>query len=122
MAGRFLQFPFRLAPQGGAAWIDDADRHLRDKVEALLFTSPGERVNRPDFGAGLARAVFDGVSDLGAAALEFQVSRALRRDLGDEVIVDAVRVEAAPEDGALVLHLTFRRADDLARRALEVRL
>lgn len=122
MADRFLHHPFRFGAQGGVAVLDDADRHLRDKVEAVLFTAPGERVNRPDFGVGLNRAVFDGLSDLTIGALEFRVSQALRRDLGDEILIDGVDVEASPENGELVVKIAFRRRTDRRPRNLEVRL
>ena len=101
---------------------DDADRHIRDKVEAVLFTAPGERVNRPHFGAGLGRFVFEGLNELTLAALEFRVSQALRRDLGDEVLIDSVRIESSPADGELSLHLAFRRRSDRRPRNLEVQL
>lgn len=122
MADRFLQHPFRFGAQGGVAVIDDADRHLRDKVEAVLFTTPGERVNRPDFGVGLNRAVMDTLSDLTIGALEFRISQALRRDLGDEILVDNVDVEASPENGELIVKIGFRRRTDRRPRNLEVKL
>lgn len=122
MADRYLHHPFRFGAQGGVAVIDDPDRHLRDKVEAVLFTAPGERVNNPDFGVGLNRAVFDGLSELTIAALEFRISQAIRRDLGDEIMVDSVDVEAEPEDGALIVKLAFRRRTDRVPRNLEVKL
>ncbi len=122
MADRYLHHPFRFGSQGGVAVIGDPDRHLRDKVEAVLFTAPGERVNNPDFGAGLNRAVFEVMDDLSIAALEFRISQALRRDLGDEILIDAIDLEAAPEDGELSLHLSFRRRSDQKPRNLEIKL
>lgn len=122
MADRFLQHPFRFGAQGGVAVIDDADRHLRDKVVAVLFTAPGERVNRPDFGVGLNRAVFDELSDLTVGALEFRISQALRHDLGDEILIDGVDVEASPENGEIVVKIAFRRRTDRRPRNLEVKL
>ncbi|NOK36367.1 hypothetical protein D7W79_17985 [Corallococcus exercitus] len=122
MADRFLQHPFRFGAQGGVAVIDDADKHLRDKILAVLFTAPGERVNRPDFGVGLNRAVFDELNDLTIGALEFRISQSLRRDIGDEILVDGVDVEASPEDGELWVKIAFRRRTDRKPRNLEVRL
>ncbi|MDB4930684.1 MAG: hypothetical protein JWM10_3168 [Myxococcaceae bacterium] len=122
MMDRFLQQPLRFGARGGVAVIDDADRHLRDKVEAVLFTAPGERVNAPDFGAGIDRHVFGDLSELSAAALEFTLSQALQRDLGDEVILDGVDVTAEEAEGALVVRISFRRRSDRRPRNLEVRL
>jgi phage baseplate assembly protein W len=122
MPDRFLHHPFRFGAQDGVAVIDDPDRHLRDKVEAVLFTSPGERVNNPGFGVGLNRALFDPLDDLAIAAVEFRVQQALRRDLGDEILVDGVSVESEPESGTLVLKLAFRGRLDRKPRNLEVTL
>lgn len=122
MADRFLQYPFSYGSQGGVAVIDDADRHVRDKVEAVLFTTPGERVNRPDFGVGLNRATFEGLDDLTVAAIEFRIQQAIVRDLGSEIIVDGVDVEAEPTAGTLIVRLAFRRRTDRKPRNLEVQL
>jgi phage baseplate assembly protein W len=134
MAQHFLSQPFRLirhgTPGGGAAVdthggvavTDDADVHLRDKILAVLFTSPGERVNRPDFGVGLSRAVFEPLDDLTIAALEFRVSQGLERDLGDEVIVDRIAISSEPPRGELLLEIGYRRRTDRKPRNLEIKL
>ncbi|MBK8258016.1 MAG: GPW/gp25 family protein [Polyangiaceae bacterium] len=122
MADRFLHHPFRFGAQGGVAVIDDPDRHLRDKIEAVLFTSPGERVNRPDFGVGIDRAVFDAMNELAIAALEFRVTQALRRDIGDELILDSVNVRAEQAEGTLFVDITFRRRTDRKPRTITVAL
>jgi phage baseplate assembly protein W len=122
MAERFLRYPFSFGAHGGIAVIDDADRHLRDKVEAVLFTAPGERVNQPDFGVGLNRVVFDPLDELTIAAIELRIHQAIRRDLGDEIIVDAVDVETEAAAGTLVVRLAFRRRTDRKPRNLEIRL
>ena len=119
---RFLQYPFRFGAQSGVAVIDDADQHLRDKVEAVLFTAPGERVNNPSVGVGLNRAVFEPLDDLAIAAVEFRIQQALRRDIGDELLVDAVTVEADPGDGRMTVRISFRRRIDRKPRNLEVKL
>lgn len=119
MADRYIAYPFRKGAQGGIAVTEDADRHLRDKVLAILFTAPGERVNRPSFGAGINRAVFENIDELSAGALEFRISQALRRDLGDEAIVDAVEL-AWDGAGEVTLHIAFRRRADRRPRNLEI--
>ena len=57
-----LHFPFQPDHRGRSAEADDAT-HLRDMIEQVLFTVPGERVNRPDFGCGLLQLVFAPNSD-----------------------------------------------------------
>jgi uncharacterized protein len=70
----------------GAAW--------RQMIEQVLFTLPGERVNRPDFGCGLQQLIFAPNSDELAAATQFLVQGALEQWLGEVIEVEAVVVEA----------------------------
>ena len=49
----WLSAPYRVDGSGRTAMTGDMRRHARDLIEAVLFTTPGERVNRPDFGSGL---------------------------------------------------------------------
>ncbi len=53
-----LDFPYRFSGLGRTA-TTDRDDHIRDLIQQVLFTSPGERVMRPDFGAGLLQLVFE---------------------------------------------------------------
>ena len=57
-----IKFPFQFDHKGQTAVCDD-DSHIRDMIEQILFTSPGERVNRPTFGSGLMQLVFQINSD-----------------------------------------------------------
>ncbi len=52
-----IAYPFHFDGRGRTATADD-DRHIRDLIEAVLFTNPGERVNRPEFGSGLGQLIF----------------------------------------------------------------
>ena len=52
-----IDFPFHFDSRGHTASTDEND-HVRDMIEQLIFTSPGERVNRPDFGSGLLQLIF----------------------------------------------------------------
>ena len=52
-----IDFPFHFDARGRTATPPTTD-HIRDMIEQLLFTAPGERVNRPDFGSGLLQMVF----------------------------------------------------------------
>jgi phage baseplate assembly protein W len=121
MARLFIYQPFALrADRGAIAVTDDADRHLRDKIIAVLFTAPGERINAPRFGVGLDRTVFEGLDELTVAAVEFRIAEGLRRELGEEALIDGVDVEAAPDDGQLLVAITYRRRSDRAARTLEI--
>jgi uncharacterized protein len=98
-----VDFPFHVA-QGATAATDVAD-HVRDMVEQVLFTSPGERVNRPDFGCGLLDLVFTPNSPELAAALELTARAALQRWLGDIVAVQSLQAEA--DDSTLHVSVVY---------------
>lgn len=93
MPARFdIQFPYAIdgrARTAGAPY----DSHIREMIEQILFTSPGERVNRPDFGAGLNRLVFEPNSDALAATLEFTIQGNLNQWLQERIEIDTVQVE-----------------------------
>lgn len=86
-----LDYPFRFDDRGRTASTPDDD-HIRDMIEQFLLTHPGERVNRPDFGAGLLQMVFAPNSPEVAAALQFTIQAGLQRWLGDVILVQKVGV------------------------------
>ena len=96
MAGRGdidVGFPFQLDTRGRAA-DPGYERHVRDMIELLLFTRPGERLNRPDFGCGLLDLVFSPETAEEASVTQHLARAALQRYLGDVVTVKALVVEA----------------------------
>lgn len=99
-----LDIPFALAATGRTATTDDDD-HIRDMIKAVLFTAPGERVNRPEFGCGIRQLVFAPLSDTLAATTQQLVHGALLRWLGDVILVDAVTVEAI--DSSLFITVSY---------------
>lgn len=100
----YFDFPYRIDGRGRTAETDEDD-HVRDLVYQVLFTSPGERVNRPDFGCGIGQLVFMPNSDALAAATQFLVQGALTRWL-DEVIA-VQRVEVVPLESTLTVHVVY---------------
>jgi phage baseplate assembly protein W len=92
----FFDFPFRLDGRGRTAETDE-DGHVRDLILQVLFTSPGERVNRPDFGCGLAQMVFMPNGEALAAATQFLVQGALTRWLDGIISVEGVELDARDE-------------------------
>jgi phage baseplate assembly protein W len=99
-----VDFPYHFDERGRTAEADEP-AHVRDLIEQVLFTAPGERVNRPDFGSGLLRLVFAPLSDELAATTEFLVQGALQRWLGDIIQLETVRVEI--RDSALVVTVEY---------------
>ena len=96
-------FPYRIDSAGRTA--GDEQRHIRDLIEQVLFTAPGERVNRPDFGTGLLELVFAPESDEMVAATQFMVQGALQQWLGDLIQVEAVLVE--PDESTLKITIQY---------------
>jgi phage baseplate assembly protein W len=91
-----IDFPLKFDNRGRTALTDD-EAHVRDMIEQVLFTSPGERVNRPDFGSGLMQLVFAPNSTELAATTQLLVQGALQQWLGDLIQVHSVQVEGEDE-------------------------
>lgn len=108
-----LDHPYDIAA-GGTTARADADGHLRDLIELILFTSPGERVNRPDFGSGLEQLVFEPNSDILAAALQGNVEASLQHYLGDRIQLEGVAVENV--DSTLRITVSYRARRDGRQR------
>ena len=115
---RFLSFPLRFSPQGGIQVTADPDQHIRDRIRAVLFTSPGERLLQPEFGVGVDRLVFEGISE----SLRFEIAVVLRRDMGDDFVLEEVRLSPVDGEGELAVHIVWRRQQEQGLRSLEVRL
>src|SRR5437762_10455764 len=73
----------------------------------ILFTEPGERVNRPDFGCGVGQLVFMPNSDALAAATQFLVQGALTRWL--DAIIAVQRVEILAAENVLTVAVVFTK-------------
>ena len=102
-------------PTGGAApRTRRHDEHVRDLIEQLLFTSPGERVMRPDFGCGLLDLVFTPNSPELASALELSVQASLQRWLGELIEVEALDVVS--EENVVRVHLRYVVRSTASRR------
>ena len=87
----------------------------------MLFTAPGERVNRPTFGSGVLRLVFEpGGAEL-ATATQFLVQSALQQWLADVVEVQAVDVDERRLDAAASPSGTAPRTAPRPRTAVFVR-
>jgi uncharacterized protein len=87
-----IAYPYRIDGRGRSAATTD-DEHIRQMIEQVLFTQPGERVNRPDFGSGLLQLVFAPASTELTTAVQFMVQGALQQWLGDVIQVEGVHVQ-----------------------------
>lgn len=101
-----VDFPFRIDGRGRTAQVED-DAHVRDLIHQVLFTNPGERVNRPDFGCGVRQLVFMPNSDVLAAATQLLIQGSLQKWLDAVISVESVNVEAA--DAELRIAVVYSR-------------
>jgi phage baseplate assembly protein W len=99
-----IDYPFHFDGQGRTASVAQ-EAHIRDLIEQVLFTMPGERVNRPDFGSGLMQLVFAPSSDELATATQFLVQSSLQQWLGDLITVEGVDVTA--EESTLTITVQY---------------
>ncbi|TCV94664.1 hypothetical protein EC912_103149 [Luteibacter rhizovicinus] len=100
-----LAYPYRFDHRGYTAEATD-DTHLRDLIEQVLFTSPGERVMLPDFGCGVMQMVFAPNSFELASATQVLIQSGLQRWLGHLLTVSNVSVEA--DDATLTISVTYQ--------------
>jgi phage baseplate assembly protein W len=91
-------------------------------IKQVLLTTPGERVNRPDFGVGLRSMVFSPSSQETATLLQATVFQSLDRWLGNLIKVE--QVNASFENGRLdvVIAYTLKARGDQQVLNLEVTL
>ncbi|MEO1208777.1 MAG: GPW/gp25 family protein [Cyanobacteria bacterium J06638_20] len=106
-----IDFPFHFDDRGRTATTTDTD-HIRDMIEQLLFTNPGERVNRPEFGSGLLQLVFAPNSPELAATLQFTMQAALQQWLGDVIEVQALEVTSEDARLQVFLHYGIKRTGE----------
>jgi phage baseplate assembly protein W len=108
-----IDFPFHFDARGRTGETDDGN-HIRDLIEQVLFTAPGERVNRPDFGCGLQRLIFAPNSDELAAATQFLIQGSLQQWLGDLIEVNEVLVVS--DDAKLLVNINYTERRTQERR------
>ena len=99
-----IDYPFHFDERGRTAVTDDDD-HIRDMIEQFLLTSPGERVNRPDFGSGLLQLAFAPNSSELAEALQFTIQAGLQQWLGD--LVEVKKLEVMSKDAELRIDVQY---------------
>ncbi len=100
-----VDYPLRIDGRGRTGRTHQRD-HVRDMVEQVLFTSPGERVNRPNFGCGLLQMVFQPNAEPLALAVQATVQASLHQWLGELITVESVKVVA--EDSTLEVTVAYR--------------
>jgi phage baseplate assembly protein W len=105
-----LDFPYGFDGRGRTRAAAE-EAYIRGLIEQILFTQPGERVNRPDFGCGLAQLVFAPNSAELAATTQFLVQGALQQWLGDLIVVESVEVAAEEATLRVTVQYLIRRTE-----------
>lgn len=114
-----VAFPYHLDKRGLTA-TSDLEEHIEDMLEQLLFTRPGERVNRPDFGCGLLGTVFGPNSPAIGAALEVTIGAAVQQWLGDEIQIGTLTVTSAESTIEVTISYTIRATGAVAAAAVSI--
>ena len=113
-----VDFAFHFDSRGRTAATGDDD-HVRDMIEQFLFTIPGERVNRPDFGSGLLGMVFEPNSPELAAVLQRTIQAGLQRWLGDLIEVQALEVTGEEATLRVLVQYVVRRSGERRTEVFE---
>lgn len=93
-----IHYPFALDNSLGTLAEEPVySQHVEQMIKQILFTSPGERINRPDFGCGLNRMVFAPNSDSTANLTQVMIVQALQKWIGNLIEVIDVKVTANNE-------------------------
>lgn len=103
-----VDYPFHFDGRGRTASATP-DEHIRDLIEQVLFTTPGERVNRPTFGSGLLQLVFEPNNESLGATVQLAVQGALQQWVGEVIMVEAVRVESQEATVQVTVQYVVRR-------------
>jgi phage baseplate assembly protein W len=106
-----IDFPYHFDSRGRTAATGDED-HIRDLIEQVLFTVPGERVNRPTFGSGLMQLVFAPNSDTLAAATQVSVQASLQQWIGSIAQIELVSVESDESTLRVTVQYVVRRSQE----------
>jgi phage baseplate assembly protein W len=116
LVGQGPAFPLRPGPDGRLAYTS-GDALVRQSIEAILDTEPGERVMLPTFGCGLRRYLMQPNTTATRTSMQQEISGSLTRW---EPRIQVTEVSVTPgDDPALVwisihyTHLADRRDDNL---------
>src|SRR5271157_6346493 len=100
-----INFPYQFDGRGRTAEAPSLQDYITQLVEQVLFTSPGERVNLPDFGSGLLQLPFAPNSMEMAAATQFTVQGALQKWLS--AYIKVISVDASAQESRLTVSVTY---------------
>ena len=104
----YLSFPLRIGARGAAT--SARREHVRQQIEQVLFTDPGERVFRPEFGAGIRALIFEPNGSVLADILAKRLTDSLADALQGEVDPKTLQVDVRPEAEKLFVVISYALA------------
>lgn len=114
MSARAVRFPLRVGDDGTTETVASRKVAVEALLEELLFTDPGERLNRPDLGCGVIELIFDALSDELRTAAQFQILSSLQKWLGDVARVTSVTANAVGTE--LEINVSYQLAGEASLR------
>jgi len=116
-----IRYPFAIdAGLGRLAEETDYPAHIEQLIKQVLFTAPGERINRPDFGCCIKRQVFAPNDPVTASLAQVTIFQALKRWLGNAI--DIQDVKAVARDETLEIKIAYSLKARQERRYLNLDL
>lgn len=106
-----IKFPYQYDSRGSTA-SSPYEAHIRELIEQLLFTVPGERPNRPSFGCGLKQLLFQPNSDELATTTRFLIQGALQQWMSELIEVQEIQVENDESSLRITLRYIIRRTQE----------
>jgi phage baseplate assembly protein W len=103
-----MKFPFQIGTEG--SMVSGRQEHIRELIEQVLFTNPGERVFRPHFGGGLRQIVFEPNTPQLSDMVKKRLISSLTEALYGEVDPSSLEVELTTEDEKLFITISYRLA------------
>lgn len=103
-----LSHPLRLDHERGLAVLD-VEATVRALLDQILFTEPGERVNRPSFGVGVERALFEPNGPFLASRLRLALEENAYAHLGPDV--EVLKLDVRADDETLAIDIVYQLSD-----------
>ena len=101
---KYIQFPLAVSPHGNIE-LSSYDKYIQELIEEFLFTAQGERVNRPTFGAGVERLIFEDLNADILTVLKFNIHSYLQHTLIDRIRVEDL--EVLGRDSQLIVIVSY---------------
>src|SRR5450432_2716417 len=106
--GRGWKFPVGINPINGRIGMSEYEQDIKEAINIILSTAPGERVMRPDFGCGIHDLVFESINRATIGLVESRVRQSLIQ-FEPRIEVISVDISALEADaGKLDITLQYR--------------